>query len=199
VMIRPLNEQFDPPTVERIRAVQLRVERFPFSDGGGRLVAAELSAALEAGLLFASLQLTGTLLELFLRDLIIKVLPPVPVASGALGLADQLEAELEDSRDPTWTFARLLGALQDLTVLGAEDAQLCRRYYHTVRNAVDHGLTRRLCRCGFADGSSEYRGDLFDCLAGRRDLRVYTMETTLLDEAVAAIEAVVDVMTRVVR
>jgi len=131
VEIRKLNEQFEPKTVSRIRALQADTSSLPFKDGAGGYYAKELIYSLEAGLFLASLNLASSLLELFVRDLLIYVSSSNnKVNARELNI---MEKQYEDQDKPMWTFARLIDELRRRKIIEKLDADNIKSFYKKIR------------------------------------------------------------------
>ena len=65
---RPLEEQFEPEAVRRIRSVQERLDRLQITYHASRYFVVEATRCLEAGLLLAALQVSTAMLELLVRE-----------------------------------------------------------------------------------------------------------------------------------
>ena len=193
--LRPLEEQFEKPTIRRIRALQADLDSLPFRSGAGRFYATELKYALEAGLLLASLHLAASLLELFVRDLLIF---SVANKTGAdtkqktLSNLDDLERYYEDAAEPQWSFAKIVDELQSQGVVSSSDAEDVKGYYKTIRIPIHHGLTRRFLRGHRVSSSESSSADMFDeFLLFGRILRAHALEERLEDKGTRLIKKVV--------
>jgi hypothetical protein len=144
--IRPLESQFSKRTVKRIRAIQSSLERYPILDGAGRLFAREVISCLEAGLLLAALQVSASLFELYLRELLVVVAPFRSTVSGesVVSMIEDLDRQLEDNRDPQFGFKLMVNGLLKIGLLSNEQAEGFKDFYTAVRIPMHHGLTRRL-------------------------------------------------------
>jgi hypothetical protein len=124
-MIRPLERQFEPDTVERIRALQRSLQSLPFEGRPARYLASEIVRCLEAGLLLAALQVALSLLELFFRDLLIsirfhQVSDGSDTLVGPWRKLDQISEDIEDGS--RLDFYSILDELVESAVVDQEDA-----------------------------------------------------------------------------
>ena len=123
--LRPLKEQFAKRTVLRIRSLQDDLDALPFREGAGRVYVKELIYALEAGLLLAALHLATSLLELFVRDLLINstALKSASDQKNKMGVLDKLEVYYEDTTKPQWSFSMIVDELRSQRVISSSDAK----------------------------------------------------------------------------
>jgi hypothetical protein len=164
----------------------------PFKDGAGRLYAKELLYSLEAGLLLASLHITASFLELFVRDLLIYATSRNTSVSDRLDLLlNALEKQYEDGTKPQWTFPKIVDELQSREVVSNSDAEEIKKFYKKVRIPIHHGLTRRFVR-NHGEFEFEVESDsiLDNLLFGRLD-RAHTLEKQLEEIAIQLIEVAV--------
>jgi hypothetical protein len=196
--LRPLEEQFEPQLVKRIRAIQADLAELPLPDGAGKLYAIELRCSLEAGLLLASLHLATSFLELFVRDLLIYTQArdsPADNDTGAKMLLNNLEKRFEDSKRPQWSFSRMVDELAKQGTIDDSDAEGIKEYYTTIRVPIHHALTRRFLR---GERESDFESDSFDFLENLfcgRALRWRHLEEKLEDEAIYLIARAVAFIT----
>ena len=188
--IRRLEEQFEPETVLRINKLQADASSLPIKDGAGRYYAKELIYSLEAGLLLASLHLTSSLLELFVRDLLIYTYLSQQPDENPFSQINNLERKYEDENKPIWSFARMVDTLCDLGVIESADVDSLKQYYSKVRIPIHHGLTRRFVRIHdqFSSDVDEENG-IGDLLYSRLG-RAHTIENLLEDQAIELLEEV---------
>ena len=74
-MIRGFEEQFEGKTVDDIRQLLARIDSFSFPSGVSRYYAVDLSLCLQAGALLGALQVVASLLEIFVREIVLNGLP----------------------------------------------------------------------------------------------------------------------------
>jgi hypothetical protein len=187
--IRPLEEQFEERTVQRVRALQADLMASRYDSGPGGFYIKELSRSLETGLLLASLHLATSFLESFVRDLLMYTLVD-GLSSGAsrVELA-KLEKRLEDSTDPQWSFARIVSELQKSGVVDSSDGEAIKNYYKVVRIPIHHGLIRRFVRSHGERKEDIDSVDVFDMLFGR--VKWHSFEQRLEEEGLDLIETAV--------
>ena len=196
--LRPLGEQFQKRIVRRIRAIQRDLDAIPFQGGAGRLYVKELKCALEAGLLLASLHLAATLLELFVRELLIyhtakKTDSP---HEGVIGIIDGLEVHYEDATNPQWSFQRMVDELQSQGVVKGPEAESIKTYYQTIRIPIHHGLTRRFLRGHKQSSAKLDESDLLEILFFSRIGRGHELEDRLEGQGIDLIMSVIAFMKK---
>jgi hypothetical protein len=196
--LRPLEMQFGKQTVRRIRAIQGDLEKFPFQDGAGRFFVKELSSALEAGLLLASLHLATSLLELFVRDLLIYSVAKRSFAGhkSEISVFDKLEANYEDATNPQWSFSMIIDELQRQRVISNVDAKTVKAFYHKIRIPIHHGLTRRFLRGNKKPDLESNSIDIMEMLFLGRGIRAHVLEETLESEGINLIKKAVAFMKK---
>jgi hypothetical protein len=144
----------------------------------------ELQGCLSVGLLLAAVTVSGTLLELFVRDLNIALRTEQKLDGELIGAFD---SELQGDRSAT--FAVLVDALTPL-VITSSDAKAMKEFYQHVRIPFAHGLTIRL-------SDSESMSGIFD---DRDDMgllmRNHNIEKHLEDEALKEVQLVVRMMVK---
>ena len=141
---RSLDEQFEEGTVERIREIQARLRRYPILYSAGHLFAH--GEALEAGLLLASVTLSSTLIEIFVRDKLIylhadEINIDEQFRSHASGIA---EIKIEDI--DKLTFTKIINQLVEKKEIDEDTCSDLSRFYKRIRIPLLHGLTRRYLR-----------------------------------------------------
>lgn len=144
--IRPLEKQFEKPTVEKIRRLQNLIAGFPLQDGGGRFYLRELVNCLEAGLLLASTQLSLSFLEIFVRDLLVYQKAKHSVAVNKKQEIERFEIEIEDSSKPQWGFSKIAKELKSEQIISGQQYESLVKHYESLRNPIHHGITRRFIR-----------------------------------------------------
>lgn len=187
--LRPLEEQFTGSRLGRIRRLQTELKELIYGDGAAKLYVNELVNSLEGGLLLAAIHLTGSLLELFVRDLLLYNIKHTQLSSKSI---DDLESILEDSK-PEWSFNKILEELEKLNVLHANDVKNMNEFYKKVRIPIMHGITGRFVRGQRVDDFSKEK-DIFDKLFNSRESRNHRLEEKLEDESIELMELAVNFM-----
>lgn len=143
-MIRPLEEQFN---YEKVKQIRLLIEAFRELDipsGAGTYFRYEIVRSLEAGLLLAAIELSASLLELVVRDLVAKLREKKegPLQKyGSYFSAFKRRLDLENDR--RMMFLKLLDELESNAIITSENADPVRKFYKDVRIPLHHGLPGR--------------------------------------------------------
>jgi len=143
---RPLDEQFEESTVERIREIQARLRQYPIRDSAGHFFSHEIIEVLEIGCLLASVSLASTLIEIFVRDLLINLRAnEINIDEEFRGHAASIaEIEIEDiSKLP---FKAIVNQLLEYEEIDEDTCSELSEYYDEIRIPLLHGLTRRYLR-----------------------------------------------------
>ena len=186
--IRKLEKQFVPEKVTLIREIQTDVSSLKFKGGVGRYYAKELIFSLEAGLLLASLHLSSSLLELFVRDLLIN--------DYSLNLLKrnvyykklhEMEKQYEDGNKPQWTFFKMTEELYKRKIIKKREADDIKGFYKKIRIPILHGLSRRFVR--------NYEDDFFEEIFGRMT-RDHRLEELIEDQALILIKTAASFMKK---
>ncbi len=155
--IRNLDKQFEPPIVIRIRYLQEKISSIGFVGGVGRIYAKELVHSLEAGLFLASLHLSSSLLEVFVRDLLIFGYPKdSKTEKEFINKLNIVEKHIEDSKKPQWSFSKMTDDLHKHSVITEFESKRLKKFYNTTRIPILHGLSKRFMRFHGEKLISEY-------------------------------------------
>lgn len=143
-MIRPLEEQLEYEKVKQFRLLIEAFRELDIPNGPGTYFRYEIIHSLEAGLLLAAIELSASLLELVVRDLVAKL------REKKYGLLQKygsyfsaLKRRLDLENDRTMMFLQLLKELESNAIITSENADPVRKFYKYVRIPLHHGLTGR--------------------------------------------------------
>lgn len=188
-MARPLEEQFEHETVERIRTLIATLNSLGDYEGAGRYYISEVKCCLECGLLLAALQVVASLLELFVRDLLIqhRMRTKTRDSNSSRHSTDLYERAVEENRQ--FTFGAIIRELQGQGVITVDDAESVRSFYKSVRVPLHHGLSRRYVRL---QGNFNEKDILDQALSLSRIPRFHRMEEMIEDTALDHLESVVN-------
>jgi hypothetical protein len=143
-LLRPLEQQFEAETVTKIRLLIEAFRALEVPAGPGRYYMSEIARSLEAGLLLAAIELSASLLELVVRELVARLqeqnADPRHEFGPHLG-ARSRRLDLEYDRHSMFT--QLLDKLESSSVVKSEDAALVRKFYKETRIPLHHGLPGR--------------------------------------------------------
>jgi hypothetical protein len=194
--LRPLEEQFTKRTLLRIRKLQADLDSLPCREGAGRYYSKELKYALEAGLLLASLHLAASLLELYVRDLLI-ISTAKKTDDRKKQILDELEIYYEDSTNPKqWFFSNIVDELQNQKIISDLDAKNVKAYYQDIRIPIHHGLTRRFLRGSKSPIKKTESFDIDEMLFLGRTLRGHSLEEQLEQRGISLVKKVVVFMKK---
>lgn len=147
IIIRPLEEQFKSHKVKRIRTIQALLCSSIYDDSVGKYYIEEINKSLEAGLWLASINLINSFLEIVIRDLLFYSLVKDLNINPSFGEdASKLQQKLENSRDPEWSFDRIITELYNRQVINGFDKFKLKNYYKKVRIPIHHGISQRFVR-----------------------------------------------------
>jgi len=155
----------------------------------------EIARCLDAGLLFAALEVATSLLELFVKDLLIAARvedntsqrSPRPFQLPD----DQIEREIEDVE--RLYFNGIVDELVARKAIDQSDADAIKDFYKNVRIPIHHGLTRRFIRL-----SSDVHegGDLLTSLSLGRLGRFHKFEEVIEEDSIRHLFTIVDFLGR---
>lgn len=188
-MVRPLQEQFEPETVDRIGKLKIAFQSLPFQGEPARYLTREIVGCLEAGLLLAAVQVALSLLEMFFRELLVVVLfkekydEDIPSAHLLL---DRIRQQIEDGRSPRYDLYLILDQLTKRGIVEKRDAGGIKTLYKNVRIPIHHGLTRRFVKLSMGSSGNEELEQLFLSLA-----RFQQFDEMIEDRSLGHLEAVV--------
>jgi hypothetical protein len=203
-MIRPLEHQFEPEKVQKIRELEKSFQslRSQFKVEAARYFVSEIVRCLEAGVLLAALEVATSLLELFVLALLIaarredhvfqhsvpssQIFPPSP--------EDQIEREITDVK--RLSFNSMVDEWAERRSIGQSDADAIKDFYKTVRIPIHHGLTRRfICPSPDIDMQDDFLAGLFLAGLGRR-ARLHKFEEVIEDGSLRHLSSIVDFIGR---
>lgn len=194
--LRPLEEQFDSALVIQIREIQKRYFDLRIAFHPSRLFVLELIRSLEAGNLLAALLLGSAVLEMVVRETVIKFRiarlrreSPERVRN----LSDGVDRKVEEARH--LSFPKLVEELPSHAQFSPEECRLLTDLYMRVRVPLHHGLAGRYVR----ERSLPVAVELEELLGSSRALRGERFEAALEDFAVheiADLFAAIDLVVR---
>ena len=161
---RSLEEQLEAPAALRIREIQDRLQNIRPSVHSASYFVSEISRSINAGLLLSAVVLSATLLEVWLRALLVN---QISVTTGRVDFA-KIDRELEgpDSNGKGRMFPRIVDELVLRGVLLEHEKGWLIGFYKAVRIPLAHGISGRLLgQVGPAMGGTDvleweiHRGD----------------------------------------
>ena len=145
--IRSLEKQFEASRVKEIREIQNLLFSSIYDDSVGKYYVEEICKSLEAGLLLASINLIICYLEIVLRDLLFyRILNNHKINPNFNKAASILQRQIEDTRDPQYSFIRILKDLEKYKDIEKIDRENLVCFYNEVRTPLHHGLIQRFVR-----------------------------------------------------
>jgi len=138
-MIRGFEEQFEKETKNKIRQLLKRINSFSLPAGVSRYYAVDLSLCLQAGALLGALQIASSLLEVFVREIVIELISEA--FSDNNKVVGKLQRELEEKKHID--FKKLIKELEKSEVISKDDASIATQFYDDVRIPIHHGLPAR--------------------------------------------------------
>jgi hypothetical protein len=156
-MLRPLEKQFAPEKAAQLKLLCERLRKFSFPRGASRYYALELASCIEAGALLGALIVGSSLLELYVRALVVSYTSTVR-RSTVLG-KKSLEGMLEENKK--LGFGELIDSLVSVGLFKEGDGESAKALYKSIRIPLLHGLPRRFVRQhqeSFAEDFSLLRG-----------------------------------------
>jgi len=145
-MYRKLDEQFEPKDVRRLKIIQLALETCRVSGRVSSYYIFEICRAIESGMLLASIELSTTLLELWIRDLlVIRKLTQTKISDKRelpyhLAKADIVIEGLKRGK----SYKEMVIELQKLGVIEQSECEWLMLIFNKIRNPLHHGLSGRL-------------------------------------------------------
>jgi hypothetical protein len=156
--IRSLEDQLEPAIAQRLRIVQAALLSFRIEPRTSSYYLFEIGRALDVGMLLAALELSTTLLEIWVRDLLVirKVTQHKITSRHQLSLLlTKIDREIEGT-ERGLGFSQIVKELGELEVLEKPEVDWLNSVYGKIRNSLHHGLSGRLI-----DPEMEHR-DLLD-------------------------------------
>ena len=186
-MIRGFEEQFEGKTVDDIRQLLARIDSFSFPSGVSRYYAVDLSLCLQAGALLGALQVVASLLEIFVREIVIE--RASEAYSESEKVVGSLQIKLEQKKNVT--FKKLVGELLNSGMWSKADTELAKQFYDDVRIPIHHGLPAR-----FVKNIDNYELIMGELLGYTQQVTHRDFEEIIEKNALALIEIAVGLIER---
>jgi DNA-binding transcriptional regulator YbjK len=188
---RPIEQQFDLTTVQQIRQLTERARRLRSTvpKGATSYYFAELVITLEAGALLASMHIAATILELFVRALIVDRVSAVDMEKKYSLDSLTYQEKLEENRG--LGFGKMLDHLASVGLFSSEDVELAKQYYQEVRTPLAHGLLER-----FINGRPTEQTNIMRLFKRGGFTSSSFFEDAVEDHALSHIEVVVGIVER---
>lgn len=178
VPVRPYTEQFGPRRVKRITRLIEGYESFTALGFEYRVLVLELQGALKCGLMMGALQTACSLLELFVRDLLVS--RQLRYSSSRQRERKRFKALKDIESDRSASLPKMVQALRD-NILKKRDANALTKFYEQTRIPLQHGLVIRYTE---ARGVRPIPGELGEMLGSALfpSWLEETIEKTALDD-----------------
>ncbi|MDD2389514.1 MAG: hypothetical protein PHP23_07270 [Desulfobacterales bacterium] len=186
-MIRGYEEQFKGKIVKQIQGLLCRINSIKLSQKVSRYYLVDLSLCLQAGALLGALHLSSTILELTIREMVIKL------TTDALPKTNNnrnIEKELEDKRH--LGFSKLVEILESEGFFDSKDAELSLQFYKDVRIPLHHGLPRR-----FVSNHDDFLFDFHEKIfGGTYHTTMHDFERVIEEKSLSLIETAIGIIER---
>lgn len=191
MIIRPLEQQFQPERIEEIRALQKRFELLQITFHPSKTFVFEIVCALESGLFLSPLLAAAALLELLVRETVIDRLSPA-AGRGRPNRAE-ISHQIEESR--FLGFDALVSRLSEFEILESEDCDRMKSLYSRIRIPLHHAIIGRYIR----DRQEPWLADLFRGTPLENANQGAKFEETIEDFALDDLRSLLDSIGSVVR
>jgi hypothetical protein len=186
-MLRPLEKQFEPVKAARLKRLVERLSQFSFPPGASRYYGLELASCIEAGALLAALVVGSSLLELYVRALVVNYASRARLSETPKHKS--LESALEENRKIG--FGKLVDNLVLAGLFEKSDGESAKELYKNIRIPLLHGLPRRFVH----QHQSSFAEDLA-LLFGREAISSSELEAIVEDHALEYLEDIVGIIER---
>lgn len=186
-MIRGYEEQFEGETVDNIRELIARIGSLSFPSGVSRYYAVDLSLCLQGGALLGALQVAASLLEIFVREIIIERASEAYSESGKnIG---SLQQKLEQMKNIG--FKKLVDELNSSGMWSKSESEIAKQFYDEVRIPIHHGLPVR-----FVENIKNYRSVIEDLLGYAKQVDHRDFEEVIEENALVLIDTALGIIER---
>lgn len=187
-MLRTLEEQFESDKAAQLRKLSERLRTHSFPPGASRYYGLELASCIEAGALLGALVVGSSLLEIYVRALVVNH-ASIARLTSAHG-RKSLEAILEEKR--SLGFKALIDSLVSVGLFDNEDGERAKILYDNVRIPLLHGLPRRFVRKHQEPDAEEF-SQLFK---GEAAISSMELERIIEGHALEYLESVVGIVEK---
>ena len=185
--MRPLEKQFEPEKAAHLKKLAGRLSQFSFPPGASRYYGLELVSCIEAGALLGALIVGSSLLELYVRALVVNHSSKARLSTASK--QKSLEGTLEENRHIG--FEELIDNLVSAGLFKKSDSKNAKALYKNIRIPLLHGLPRRFVR----QHQNSFAED-FSLLLGREAISSSELETIIEDHALEYLENIVGIIER---
>ncbi len=147
MIARSLEEQLEAEHCKKLRVIQASFESIRIQGRVSSYYIMEISRCIDRGMLLAAIELCTTLVEIWLRDLLV-----IRKATADLSinreqyrlLITKYDREIEGSNKRGLSSHKIINQLTELDVLNAKEVEWLYSLFNKVRNPLHHGLTGKL-------------------------------------------------------
>lgn len=168
---RRLYNRVEEPLANRLRVVSLALLELRVDGRASRIYINEISEAIDQGLLLAATELATTLLEIWVRDLLVvrKITKSKIKSRGELDyLLTKIDLETEGiSRG--LMFPAMCGELLELNGITQDELEWLQTIYKKTRTPLHHGISGRIV------GSNEIDKDFIDNASSKEEMLLATV------------------------
>jgi hypothetical protein len=185
---RSLEEQFEPEVAARLRLVSEAFLALRVSGRVSNYYLLEIARAIDHGMLLAAIELATTLLEIWLRDLlVIRKATQVPATSSheLRWRMTKHDREIEGTKRGAG-FAAMVEELRQFEVLDDEETAWLKETYEKIRTPFHHGISGRI-----VDPTLEH-GDLLNDPDTKEAMFLATILASAPDRRINQFEEFVD-------
>lgn len=144
MIARSLEQQLEAKHCKKLRVIQASFESLRIRGRVSSYYIMEISRCIDRGMLLAAIELSTTLVEIWLRDLLV-----VRKASTDLSidkyqyrlLITKYDREIEGSKERGLSSHIIISQLTELDVLNSKEVEWLQSFFNKVRNPLHHGLT----------------------------------------------------------
>lgn len=186
-MLRSLDKQFSPKKAAQLKLLSNRLRKFSFPPGASRYYALELASCIEAGALLGALVVGSSLLELYVRALVVS--HASRVRRSTVPEKKSLEGMLEENKH--LRFEGLIDSLVSVGLFQKVDGKRAKDIYKRIRIPLLHGLPRRFVR-----QHQESFVEEFSLMLGGAVISSSELESIIEDYALAYLRNIIGIIER---
>ena len=183
--MRSYRDQFEPEVADRIDCLIRRIKNLEYPTGPTRYYGLDLAACLQVGALSGSLVVAASLMELYIRGLVVRYSED---AQRGWSRPVETERELDNMKDKG--FRHLVGKLVESGLFDSEAAARAKELYKTVRIPVHHGLPSRF----FSGPAPSLMIGIFGTVEKAGPVSMKQFEDFIEEDALPTIEAIVGIL-----
>ncbi|WP_289028110.1 hypothetical protein [uncultured Paraglaciecola sp.] len=147
MIARSLEEQLEAESCQKLRIIQASFESIRIQGRVSSYYVMDISRCIDRGMLLAAIELCTTLIEIWLRDLLVvrKATTDLSINKEQYKrLITKYDREIEGSDKRGLSSHQIISQLAKLNVLNTEEVEWLHSLFNKVRNPLHHGLTGKL-------------------------------------------------------